>query len=104
MSRPCGIQRRMRGVVVSDGASKMIAVQVTRRFRHPKYGKMVNKNHRIHAHDETNEAHLGDTVEVMECRPMSRLKRFRLVCVLERNPERAVTPTDASPAEGTPAQ
>jgi len=87
MSRPQSNQRRMQGVVVSDRASKTITVRVSRRFPHPKYGKMVRRDRKVHAHDEAGEAHVGDTVEVVECRPMSRTKRWRLVRVIERNPE-----------------
>jgi len=104
MARPYGNRRRIRGVVVGDKGAKTITVEVVRRFRHPKYGKMVNKKRGIHAHDEADEARIGDTVEVVECRPMSRTKRFRLVRVLERNPEQAVASAVESPAEGTPAQ
>ena len=55
--------RKFRGTVVGDKGAKTIAVQVVRRFPHPKYGKMMNRKVRLHAHDETNDAHIGDTVE-----------------------------------------
>ena len=87
MNRPQSNQRRLQGVVVSDRASKTITVRVSRRFPHPKYGKMVRRDRKVHAHDEAGEAHVGDTVEVVECRPMSRTKRWRLSRVIERNPE-----------------
>ncbi|MGB2755466.1 MAG: 30S ribosomal protein S17 [Phycisphaerae bacterium] len=87
MNRPQSNQRRMQGVVVSDRSSKTITVRVSQRFPHPKYGKMVRRDRKVHAHDEAGEAHVGDTVEVVECRPMSRTKRWRLVRVIERNPE-----------------
>ena len=87
MNRPQSNQRRMQGVVVSDRSSKTITVRVSRRFPHPKYGKMVRRDRKVHAHDEATEAHVGDTVEIVECRPMSRTKRWRLVRVIERNPE-----------------
>ena len=87
MNRPQSNQRRMQGVVVSDRSSKTITVRVSQRFGHPKYGKMVRRDRKVHAHDEAGEAHVGDTVEVVECRPMSRTKRWRLVRVIERNPE-----------------
>jgi len=77
----------LRGIVVRDKAARTVTVQVTRRFRHPKYGKMVRRNTRIAVHDETNEAHVGDAVEIVSCRPMSRTKRWRLVRVIERGPE-----------------
>jgi small subunit ribosomal protein S17 len=87
MTRPRGNRHRLRGIVVRDKAARTVTVQVTRRFRHPKYGKMVRRNTRIAVHDETNEAHVGDAVEIVSCRPMSRTKRWRLVRVIERGPE-----------------
>jgi len=86
MTRPRGNRHRLRGIVVRDKADRTVTVQVTRRFRHPKYGKMVRRNTRIAVHDETNEAHVGDAVEIVSCRPMSRTKRWRLVRVIERGP------------------
>jgi small subunit ribosomal protein S17 len=103
MSRPAAIRRRLRGAVVGDTCAKTITVEVTRRFRHPKYGKMVRRDIRVHAHDEGDAAHIGDTVEIEECRPLSRTKRWRLVQVLERNPEQAVPSVAPPQAEGTPA-
>ena len=103
MTRPRGNRHRLRGVVVRDKAAKSIVVQVTRRFRHPRYGKMVRRNTRIAAHDETNEAHVGDTVEIVSCRPLSRTKRWRLVQVLQRSPEYVAVTADASSAEEPPA-
>lgn len=94
--------RKFRGTVVGDKGAKTIAVQVVRRFPHPKYGKMMNRKVRLHAHDETNDAHIGDTVEIVECRPMSRMKRFRLLRVVERNPDIA-TPAAAPVAPAAPA-
>jgi small subunit ribosomal protein S17 len=94
----------MRGVVVSDKSSKTITVLVTRRFPHPKYGKMIRQKRRFHVHDETNSAHVGDTVEIADCRPLSRTKHWRLVQVLERNPDQAVASAPQPSAEGTPAQ
>ena len=87
MSRPRGRRRRIRGVVTRDKAAKTITVEVVRQFRHPKYGKIVRKKSRIHAHDEADVAHIGDTVEIVECRPMSRTKRWRLERVLARDVE-----------------
>jgi len=103
MTRPQASRRRLRGVVVKDKGAKTVTVEVTRRFRHPKYGKMVRQDLRVHAHDEADTAHMGDTVEIEECRPMSRTKRWRLVQVLERNPEQAVASAEPPQAEGTPA-
>ena len=101
MSRPRGVQRRLRGTVASDRCTKTITVEVVRHYRHPKYGKMVRQNLRVHAHDEAREAHVGDAVEIVECRPMSRTKRWRLLRVIERNPEQA--PAAAPAADVTPS-
>jgi small subunit ribosomal protein S17 len=93
----------VQGLVVGDKGAKMITVEVSRRIRHRKYGKMMRKDRRIHAHDAAGAAHVGDTVEVVECRPMSQTKRWCLVKVLERNPEQAVPAAGEPSAEGTPA-
>ena len=89
---------------MSDRTAKTIGVRVTRRFRHPKYGKMVRKDRVICAHDEAKAAHMGDVVEIVECRPMSRTKRWRLVQVLERNPDQAVTSGEEVSAVEVPAE
>lgn len=109
MTRPRGNRHRLRGIVVRDKAARTVTVQVTRRFRHPRYGKMVRRNTRIAVHDETNEARVGDTVEIVSCRPVSRTKRWRLVSVVERGPEgQLVTGVEdaavpEAPAPETPA-
>ncbi len=72
------------GVVVSDARDKTITVEVETSRAHPKYGKVVRQNKRLHAHDERNEAQLGDTVRIVETRPLSKTKRWRLDEVLER--------------------
>ena len=72
------------GTVVSDRPNKTIVVRVERRSAHPLYKKVVVSSKRYYAHDENNEAKTGDTVEVMETRPMSKLKRWRLVTILQR--------------------
>jgi len=77
--------RKMReGRVVSDKMRKTIVVQVERRVRHPLYGKVIRVHGKLHAHDERGEAHAGDRVRIQETRPLSKLKRWRLVEVLER--------------------
>ena len=103
MTRPRGNRHDLRGVVVRDKGAKTITVLVARRFRHPKYGKMVRRNSRIVAHDEANEARLGDVVEIVESRPMSKTKRWRLVRVAERNPEHVLVPPPPGAVEETPA-
>ena len=72
------------GVVVSDKADKTITVRVDMARQHRRYGKIVRTSSTLHAHDEANDAHIGDTVRVVESRPLSRTKRWRLVEVLER--------------------
>lgn len=72
------------GVVTSDKMNKSVVVMVERRVMHPKYGKFVKLSSKFMAHDEKDDAHIGDTVRIMETRPMSRQKRWRLVEVVER--------------------
>ncbi len=81
-------QRRLRkeraGVVTSNKMDKSITVAVKWKEKHPIYGKFVNKTKKYHAHDEKNECNIGDTVRIMETRPLSRTKRWRLVEITER--------------------
>lgn len=77
-------KRELVGTVVSNKMDKTCVVQVTRRFRHTKYKKYVNERRRYKAHDERNEAQVGDRVMIVECRPISRDKRWRLQSVLEK--------------------
>ncbi|MCX4241286.1 30S ribosomal protein S17 [Paraliomyxa miuraensis] len=79
-------RRVLVGTVVSDKMDKTIVVQVMRRYRHPQYRKYVNERVKYKAHDERNEARIGDTVRIIESRPMSRDKRWRLQAVTERAP------------------
>lgn len=72
------------GVVVSDKMAKTVVVAIERRVRHPVYGKMMTRTKKLKAHDEENSAKLGDTVRIMETRPLSKDKRFRLVEIVER--------------------
>ncbi len=71
-------------IVISKGASKSIKVAMDYVFRHPKYGKMLRKQTRIAVHDELNAANVGDLVEVTECRPYSKTKRWRLVRIITK--------------------
>lgn len=75
------------GVVASDKASKTRRVEINRTVRHPKYKKFVKRRTVCHVHDENNESAAGDKVEIRECRPMSRLKRWTLVRVVEKSKE-----------------
>jgi small subunit ribosomal protein S17 len=79
-----GRQKTRQGVVVSDKADKTITVRIDVTRRHRRYEKIVRTSNTLHAHDEANDAHIGDTVIVRESRPLSRLKRWRLVEVVER--------------------
>lgn len=72
------------GVVFSNKMDKTITVAVKWKEKHPIYGKFVNKTKKYHAHDEKNECNIGDTVRIMETRPLSKLKRWRLVEIIER--------------------
>lgn len=84
-----GSQRKERtGLVVSDKAAKTIVVRVERRIRHPLYKKVVRRFNKFHAHDEKGLAHVGDWVRIRECRPISKLKCWRLVEVLGADQEK----------------
>jgi small subunit ribosomal protein S17 len=72
------------GEVISDKMHKTIVVRVERRFPHPRYGKVVKSYKKFYAHDENQEAKAGDHVRIQESRPLSRLKRWRLIGVLQR--------------------
>ncbi len=72
------------GTVVSDKMTKTVVVAIERRVRHPVYGKMMTRTKKLKAHDEENSAKLGDTVRIMETRPLSKDKRFRVVEIVER--------------------
>jgi small subunit ribosomal protein S17 len=78
-------RRKVRtGVVVSDAMDKTVLVRIDRQVRHPLYGKTVRRSSKLAAHDEQNDAHVGDTVRVMETRPLSKTKRWRVVEIVER--------------------
>jgi small subunit ribosomal protein S17 len=79
-----GVQKLRQGVVVSDKADKTITVRIDTARRHRRYDKIVRTSRTLHAHDESNDAHIGDTVIVREARPLSRTKHWRLVEVVER--------------------
>jgi len=72
------------GVVTSDKMDKSIVVSVERKVKHPKYGKFVKRTKKFVAHDETNDCNIGDTVKIMETRPLSKTKNWRLVEIVER--------------------
>lgn len=82
------MERKLRkervGLVVSNKMEKSIVVQIERKVKHPKYGKFVRKTTKLVAHDEQNECGLGDTVKIMETRPLSKNKCWRLVEIIEK--------------------
>jgi len=84
MSEQRGLRKTREGVVVSDKMDKTIVVEIKTRVRHPLYGKIMNQTNKLKAHDEKNECGIGDRVRVMETRPLSREKRWRLVEILEK--------------------
>jgi len=78
------LRKIRQGVVTSNKMTKTITVAVERKVKHPIYGKFVKKTTRFHAHDEKNECTIGDVVRIMETRPLSKTKRWRLVEVVEK--------------------
>jgi small subunit ribosomal protein S17 len=82
--------RTIEGVVASDKGDKTIKVVVEYQAKHPKYGKYLKRRTTLHAHDEKNDAKEGDTVEIAECRPLSKTKHHRLLRIVQRAPEKAV--------------
>ncbi|MEO1496981.1 MAG: 30S ribosomal protein S17 [Planctomycetota bacterium] len=78
-------KKQVIGVVTSDKASKTRRVEIDRRVPHPKYGKIVKRRTVCHVHDESNESHEGDTVEIVECPPRSKMKRWELVRVVAKS-------------------
>ena len=112
-------KRVMIGVVTSDKMTKTRRVEIPRLVRHPIYGKFVRRKTVCYAHDEQEQSHVGDRVEIEECRPMSRNKRWNLVQVLEKSravdvaalrakrgtgETAAIEPAETAPAEPEPAQ
>ena len=78
------LRKERQGIVSSNKMDKTITVAVKLKEKHPIYGKFVNKTKKYHAHDENNECGIGDTVRIMETRPLSKLKRWRLVEIIEK--------------------
>lgn len=79
-----GMRKVRTGKVVADSADKTVTVVVGRRFAHPLYGKQVTRTKKYHAHDEANKFRIGDTVRIMETRPLSKTKRWRVVELINR--------------------
>ena len=78
------LRKTRQGVVISDKMEKSIVIAAKFKEKHPLYGKFVQKTKKYHVHDENNEAHVGDTVLIMETRPLSKTKRWRLVSIIEK--------------------
>jgi small subunit ribosomal protein S17 len=78
------LRKERLGIVTSTKMDKSIVVSVERREKHPKYGKFIKKTKKFMAHDDKNECGVGDTVRIMETRPLSKLKRWRMVEILEK--------------------
>ena len=78
------LRKTRQGVVISDKMEKSIVIAAKFKEKHPLYGKFVQKTKKYHVHDENNEAHVGDTVLIMETRPLSKTKRWRVVEIVER--------------------
>ena len=79
-----GVRRAVRGSVISARMDKSITVLVVRQFKHPLYKKYIRRSTRLHAHDESNDCREGDIVLIEECRPISKMKSWRVIRVLER--------------------
>ena len=79
-----GLRKTRIGVVVSDKMDKTITVEIRTRVKHPLYGKIMNRTKKFKAHDENNECGIGDTVRIMETRPLSKDKRWRLFEIVEK--------------------
>ncbi len=84
MEEARNLRRTITGVVTSDKMERTITVTVARKIQHEKYGKFLTKSKKYHAHDEKNDAKVGDVVKIMETRPLSKLKRWRLLEIVER--------------------
>ncbi|HTS46519.1 MAG TPA: 30S ribosomal protein S17 [Bryobacteraceae bacterium] len=91
-TKPSGIKNEKIGQVVSARMQKTIVVEVTRRVQHPVYKRIINKRKKFYAHDEDRSAQVGDVVRIIECRPMSKLKRWRLGEVLRKAVQVGVEP------------
>jgi len=100
------------GTVTSRSGDKSVKVTIPYKIPHPRYKKVINRKTIVHVHDEKNETHVGDKVEIMETRPISRLKRFRILRIVSLSADvevaatraaAGVTPANAEPTEAVPA-
>ena len=90
-------KRILQGEVVSNKQAKTVVVRVERRFTHPVMKKTVRSSKKYYAHDEKNECHVGDTVEIVESRPMSKLKCWRFLRIVAKAPTQAAAPSELVP-------
>src|SRR5438067_12631175 len=95
--------RHLQGIVTRDKSAKTRRVEVERLVRHPKYGKYVKQRTISYVHDEKNESHLGDTVEIIESRPLSRTKRWEVVRIVTKAPSRTLSNLEGAVAGTAPA-
>src|SRR6266699_2229553 len=106
-ARPTGTTRGKRrvgvGVVTSDKMDKTRRVEIPRLVKHARYGKYIRRRTVCHVHDEQNESHTGDTVEIMESRPLSKNKNWRLVRVVTKGPTTGPSPKEIAQAAVAPA-
>src|SRR5271157_123196 len=89
-----GIKNEKIGMVVSTAMQKTITVEVSRRVPHPLYKRIIGKRKKFYAHDETGTANLGDVVRIIECRPLSKLKRWQLMDIVRRAPQVGAQPKE----------
>src|SRR6266511_326068 len=101
---PLGNRRVVTGVVTRDKNAKTRRVEVERLVKHPKYGKYIKQRTICYAHDENNESRLGDTVEIVESRPLSRTKRWQLVRIVTKAPSRTLSNLEGAVAGADAAQ
>ena len=97
-------KRVFTGVVTSDKSDKTRRVEINRLVRHPKYGKFIRRRTVCHVHDEQNDSQLGDTVEIVECQPRSRTKRWELVRIVTRSQEVDVQAAKEAAPEGAASE
>jgi small subunit ribosomal protein S17 len=96
-------RRVLQGIVTRDKTAKTRRVEVERLVRHPKYGKFIRQRTICYTHDESNASHLGDTVEIIESRPLSRTKRWNLVRIVTKAPSRTLSHLEGAVAGSEPA-
>ena len=98
-----GLRRVEVGVVTSDKMNKTRRVEIPRLVKHPRYGKYIRRRTVCHVHDEQNESRVGDTVEIMETRPLSKTKNWRLLRVVTKAPTTGPSPKEIAQAAAAPA-